>query len=204
MSRGRQVGLALIVSLSAGLGIAGAAVAQMSVDPATPWPGPPLNNLPASEIIKRLTPNAQALTTRGIRLGSGTSAPTASIGTTIDFASGSAKLSAEATDTLNLLGRVLADPAFSEMHLLIEGHSDTTGIVTANLALSRRRAEAVRDYLVSRFALDPGRFSVVAAGADRLRVQTPDQTPDARNRSVWITNLDQGQRPNAAPASVKP
>jgi outer membrane protein OmpA-like peptidoglycan-associated protein len=47
----------------------------------------------------------------------------------------------------------------------IRGHADSSGDVAANEALSLQRAEAARDYLVSRHGIDAGRIRALGRGA---------------------------------------
>jgi OOP family OmpA-OmpF porin len=68
----------------------------------------------------------------------------------------------------------------------VEGHTDSTGTPEHNLALSERRAEAVRGFLLQQPALE-GR-QIVARGYGATRPAAPNDT-DAnrqRNRRVEI------------------
>lgn len=51
--------------------------------------------------------------------------------------------------------------------VLIEGHTDAAGTPQYNLQLSRKRAEAVKRYLVSEHGLDAQRLKTVGFGEDR-------------------------------------
>ena len=63
----------------------------------------------------------------------------------------------------------------------IEGHADERGSVEYNLALSLRRANAVRDYL-SGAGLDAGRFEVAAFGEEQPLDMGQTEDAFARNR----------------------
>jgi peptidoglycan-associated lipoprotein len=65
--------------------------------------------------------------------------------------------------------------------LRIEGHADERGSVEYNLALSLRRANALRDYL-SNFQLDVNRFEVVPLGEERPLSTGTSESDYARNR----------------------
>ncbi|MCX8003903.1 MAG: OmpA family protein [Burkholderiaceae bacterium] len=52
-------------------------------------------------------------------------------------------------------------------HVVIEGHTDAVGGEDYNLALSLRRAAAVRDYLVREHGIDPARLKHVGLGESR-------------------------------------
>jgi outer membrane protein OmpA-like peptidoglycan-associated protein len=72
-----------------------------------------------------------------------------------------------------------------ERSVLVEGHTDSRGARNANLALSRRRAEAVRSYLVSRGY--PGE-KIEARGIGQERPVAENVTAEGRanNRRVEI------------------
>lgn len=64
------------------------------------------------------------------------------------FETGGARLSEGSAPALEMLARLLTrDPALS---VAIVGHSDNAGALEPNIALSRRRAEAVREALIAR------------------------------------------------------
>ncbi|MGZ8189522.1 MAG: OmpA family protein, partial [Methylosarcina sp.] len=64
------------------------------------------------------------------------------------FDFGKAEIKPEAEQTLDKVGTVIAQ--FPEGKVLIEGHTDSKGSRKVNRELSKRRAEAVKDWLVSK------------------------------------------------------
>ncbi len=66
------------------------------------------------------------------------------------------------------------------------GHTDASGSLAANIALSERRAEAVADALVDRLGADRGR--IVAEGVGFLSPIASNQTEEGRqqNRRVEV------------------
>ncbi len=72
-----------------------------------------------------------------------------------------------------------------EVRVFVDGHTDTAGPAAYNMELSRRRAQAVADYLIGR-GIDADRITVRAFGETELAVPTPDDTPEPRNRRVEI------------------
>lgn len=68
-----------------------------------------------------------------------------------------------------------------EVTLRIEGHADERGSVEYNLALSLRRANAVREYL-SGAGLDVSRFEVAAFGEEQPLEMGQTEEAFARNR----------------------
>ena len=112
-----------------------------------------------------------------------------SVSLTVNFASGSADLTADAIRTLDELGRALASKDLAGYRFRIEGHTDTVGSRDYNQALSERRAAAVVDYVAQEYGVDPARLQAVGLGEDGLLVQTPADTPEPRNRRVQVINL---------------
>ncbi len=66
----------------------------------------------------------------------------------------------------------------------IEGFADPAGSTQYNLALSRRRANAVRDIMVSRFGLPSQQFRPVGYGEQQVR----QVAPGARNQQAGAEN----------------
>jgi outer membrane protein OmpA-like peptidoglycan-associated protein len=151
----------------------------------------------SQQIINSLRPSGNLVQggTRGIRLnapaGGAAAAQPAnpSVNLTVNFAFGSADLTPEAMHTLDQLGAALASKDLATFKFRIEGHTDTVGTKEQNLALSERRAGAVVDYVTKKFGVDPSRLQAIGVGETELLVQTPDQTPEPRNRRVQVINL---------------
>jgi len=69
--------------------------------------------------------------------------------------------------------------------ILVWGHTDTAGPGPYNQRLSDRRAQTVARYLEGK-GVSRSRLAVQGFGETRLAVQTPDNTPEQRNRRVEI------------------
>ena len=69
---------------------------------------------------------------------------------------------------------------YPQTTILVEGHTDSRGSETYNQQLSERRAQAVRDALVSR-GVDPRRLRVIGYGESQ-----PISSSDAMNRRVEL------------------
>ena len=67
---------------------------------------------------------------------------------------------------------------------LIAGHTDAIGSDAYNIDLSRRRAQAVFEYLTEAYAIDPRRLMVVGVGSRRLK--RPEAPRAAINRRVEV------------------
>lgn len=94
------------------------------------------------------------------------------------------------SDLTNDAQRVLVEAANSAKagaytRISATGHTDTMGTPRYNMALSIRRANAVRDALV-REGIPSSAIAVIGRGETQLLVQTPDQTREPRNRRVEI------------------
>ncbi|MFT8246347.1 OmpA family protein [Roseomonas sp. BN140053] len=113
----------------------------------------------------------------------------AAVSITVRFPTGSATLTPQAERELAPLGQALSSAELAPYRFRIEGHTDTVGSVDSNKLLSERRADAVRDYLVSRFGVSQDRLEAVGLGQSQPLVRTGDQVPEARNRRVQVLNL---------------
>lgn len=98
------------------------------------------------------------------------------------FASGQTELLPSARNRLSEVADALKQ---SDNALTIEGHTDAQGADSFNEELSLRRAEQVRDFLVSR-GVPPDRISV--RGLGEYRPVASNSTPEGRanNRRVEI------------------
>lgn len=112
-----------------------------------------------------------------------------SINLTVNFPTGSSDLTPAAKTSLDALGRALASSDLAGFRFRIEGHTDNVGAREANLQLSQQRAEAVVSYLTTQYNVAPERLEAVGMGQEQPLVETPPQTPEARNRRVQVINL---------------
>ncbi len=105
----------------------------------------------------------------------------------IYFDTGSDELRPESSGTLKEVGAMLKD--HPELRLLIEGHTDNVGSEASNLALSEKRAAAVKQALVASFGIDASRLESKGFGAGKPAA--PNDTPEGRqtNRRVEIVRL---------------
>jgi outer membrane protein OmpA-like peptidoglycan-associated protein len=74
-------------------------------------------------------------------------------------------------DSYRALGRIadtLLNPALLTYKFLIIGHSVSTGRRDINLALSQRRADSVRDVLITTFRIPPNRVQAIGLGEEQL------------------------------------
>lgn len=89
-------------------------------------------------------------------------------------------------DAETILDEVVADYRRAKPGRVdVAGHSDRSGPERVNVLASRRRAEAVRSYLVAR-GIPAGAITVAAHGESRPIVPTEDGVREAQNRRVEI------------------
>ena len=109
---------------------------------------------------------------------------------TIQFEFGSAKLRPESIETLHNLGNALNHGLSDQKLFVIEGHTDAVGSRPYNLELSRKRAEAVKDFLVNTMGVAPSRLEAVGKGsAEPANSRDPNA---AENRRVVVINNEAG------------
>lgn len=131
-----------------------------------------------------LDPGAVAAPSGDGDLGARLAAQGAMVIEGIAFQPGSAELSGEAPPALAELGEwLLANPA---KRVVIVGHTDAVGSLSANVALSRQRAAAVRDWLLGRYALAPGQVGAEGAGYLAPRATNETEEGRAQNRRVEV------------------
>lgn len=102
----------------------------------------------------------------------------------VHFGSGSTALDGKAQKTLKKAAKVAKKRGMYTIH--IEGHADRQGKPEANMALSQKRAEAVRKALI-RYGVRKDTITVNAFGEDHTRVATKDGVAQSANRRVEIT-----------------
>lgn len=100
----------------------------------------------------------------------------------VAFATGSAKLAPGAAGQLQDIATFLANTPTARIALV--GHTDTQGSLENNIALSRKRAQSVRRYLIDTHGIAGDRLQ--AEGVGYLSPLTSNQTQDGRtaNRRV--------------------
>ena len=107
--------------------------------------------------------------------------------TGILFDVNSATIKPESYGTLKDIADVLKDNA--GVHVKIIGHTDSDGDAIMNLALSKKRAEAVKSALVSDFAIDASRMETDGKGASDPLATNSTSAGKAQNRRVEFVKL---------------
>src|SRR5712671_7595401 len=99
------------------------------------------------------------------------------------FNSDSSVLKPEAVEQIAKLGDILAK--YPEDRIRVQGHTDSTGSVSHNEELSMRRAQSVREVLVSR-GVKPGQMLVEGVGEAHPIADNKTATGRAQNRRVEL------------------
>jgi outer membrane protein OmpA-like peptidoglycan-associated protein len=106
---------------------------------------------------------------------------------TITFEFGSARIEPGSIEQLRNLGIALNQLTEAEAKLLIEGHTDKKGTRAYNDDLSKRRADAVKDYLVKEMGVSADRLETVGKGFSEPANPKNPFAPE--NRRVVVVNI---------------
>ncbi|MGM0595870.1 MAG: OmpA family protein [Myxococcota bacterium] len=99
----------------------------------------------------------------------------------IFFAYNKAKIRKKSYGLLNEIYKVLKSRP--SMKIMIEGHTDSDGSASYNRRLSRRRARAVRKYLIKK-GVDPSRMKSVGRGESKPIASNKTKAGKSKNRRV--------------------
>jgi outer membrane protein OmpA-like peptidoglycan-associated protein len=131
------------------------------------------------QMIDQLRPGDGESTTRGVlRLPQ--------LQLNVRFAFDSAELTAEARAVLDRLGQALTNQQLAPYRFRLVGHTDARGTEAYNLALSQRRADAARAYLMQRWNIAPARLMAEGMGFQELADPANPEAP--ANRRVQVIN----------------
>jgi outer membrane protein OmpA-like peptidoglycan-associated protein len=124
----------------------------------------------------------------------------------IQFRYDSAEIAPESFPQLRAVAQALRDARLAEARIRVEGHTDQQGGDAYNQALSDRRAEAVRRYLVEREGIPAARLGARGYGKSRPLPGVSQDTEAGRalHRRVELVNLGAPAGPQAAQAAPPP
>ena len=108
------------------------------------------------------------------------------VATGIKFETNKATLKPESMGVINRIYKIMKD--HPELKFSVEGHTDNVGDEAFNMQLSLKRAETVRDKLIS-MGIAPNRFKVKGFG--ETIPATSNDTPEGRanNRRVEFVKM---------------
>jgi OmpA-OmpF porin, OOP family len=109
----------------------------------------------------------------------------------IQFQLNSAAILPASFRTLGVIADSLHYPTMLEYAFLVVGHTDASGGRKRNLELSQKRADAVRDALITTFGISPQRVFAVGLGEEQLLDRRRPDSP--KNRRVQLINIGRFQ-----------
>jgi outer membrane protein OmpA-like peptidoglycan-associated protein len=105
----------------------------------------------------------------------------------IMFGYKSAELTENAKIQLKPVGEALSSNDLQSLNFIVEGHTDAIGSDAYNINLSKERAAAVKQYLITNFHISPSRIQITGKGKNNL---LDPVNPDSEvNRRVRIVVL---------------
>jgi len=135
-------------------------------------------------LVNMLTPEPRSRSIKVTRDGKPVPPPSASL--LITFETNSAKLTPQAQQSLDVVGRALKSEKLTDFRFAVEGHADPRGNPESNLKLSQARAESVAAYLKQQ-QIDGARLKPVGKGSAELMNVAVPAAPE--NRRVTIKTL---------------
>lgn len=106
----------------------------------------------------------------------------------VNFGFDDSALTPESHEILDRVARALLEPAWSRVRFEIAGHTSSVGTTEYNMALSERRAEAVRAYLVLR-GVDNSRTTARGYGETQPLVPNSTEGYAWQNRRVELRRI---------------
>jgi outer membrane protein OmpA-like peptidoglycan-associated protein len=105
----------------------------------------------------------------------------------ITFDYNSAQISKTALPQVEALGKALTDPSMKGTTFVLAGHTDAVGGDSFNQDLSERRADAVKQYLTTKYSMATS--DLVTVGYGKTRLKNPNDPKGGENRRVQIVNM---------------
>ena len=129
--------------------------------------------------VTRPAPEVQALiesllplpATRGIP----EHAPVASAALAVEFEPGSVRLTEQGRRSLDTLGAALASEQLQPFEFRVEVYVDAGDKPSRDRALTKRQANAIKDYLVKQYQVSPGRLATEGRGSADAAERRPGQ-----------------------------
>jgi outer membrane protein OmpA-like peptidoglycan-associated protein len=143
-----------------------------------------------AQSVGRETPEVQTLiealrplpATRGVERPSAA----ASAALTIEFEGGSVRLTEQGRRSLDTLGTALASEDLEPYEFRIEVYVESGATASRDQLLSKRQANAIKDYLVKQYQLSPRRLATDGRGSAQPIKRTNPASPV--NRRVMVVN----------------
>ncbi len=103
------------------------------------------------------------------------------------FDTDQATIKPESAEVLQQIGTMLTE--HPEMSLMIEGHTDSTGDFDHNMDLSKRRAEAVKQWLVTNHGISSERLRSMGLGSTQPKESNDTDEGKRQNRRVELVKI---------------
>ncbi len=100
----------------------------------------------------------------------------------INFEFGKAEIMKSSSPVLDSAAGILSN--YPEVEVEVQGHTDNIGSDAANLTLSQKRAEAVRQYLIDVHMIEPVRLIAIGFGETKPVADNSNEEGRAKNRRV--------------------
>jgi outer membrane protein OmpA-like peptidoglycan-associated protein len=94
---------------------------------------------------------------------------------------------------IDKLGTLLSWPQYTDYRIQLEGHTDSQGSARKNQALSEKRVQNIKIYLVQHFRLAPERILTVGYGPSRPIASNDTSEGRSQNRRVEVVNIGRVQ-----------
>jgi outer membrane protein OmpA-like peptidoglycan-associated protein len=107
--------------------------------------------------------------------------------------------------TIGRIADALSDPKLLLYTFLVIDHTEATGRRDANLTLSQRRADSIREVLAGTFKISPKRLQVLGLGEEQLQDSTrPTSLANVRAQIVTIGEVPAAVSSQPTASSVPP
>ena len=100
----------------------------------------------------------------------------------VHFSNNSSFVAPQYVPEIHILADIMKE--YDSAKLTIEGHTSKVGSKQFNKILSQTRAQAVKDILVNKFAIDETRITAVGYGFEKLLLEGDDEYIHSRNRRI--------------------
>ena len=105
----------------------------------------------------------------------------------LTFDLNSAVLTPQDMENTEDIAKAMRNPALAGFRFRVEGYTDKSGSLAANVVLSQKRADAAKNYLIS-LGIDPARLESEGFGPVLVHPEAPN---DRANRRVVVRRVDE-------------
>ena len=107
--------------------------------------------------------------------------------------------------TIGRIADALSDPVLQPYTFLVIDHTEATGRRDANLTLSQRRAESIREVLAGTFKISPKRLQALGLGEEQLQDSSRPTSPaNVRAQIATIGKVSAAVSSQPTASSVRP